>query len=65
MLLWYFHVLHPSILNGRIPTKGNEFTFEVGITLSSCFHKDLAAVARDIQQRGDSFTQISWSGSTK
>ena len=46
----------PCILNGRIPTKGNEFTIEVSITLSRCFQKDLAAVGYDIQQRGDSFT---------
>ena len=52
----------PCILNGRIPTKGNEFTIEVSIILSSCFQKDIAAVGYDIQQRGDSFTQIGWSG---
>ena len=43
-------------------TKGNEFTFVVGVTVSSCFHEDLTAVAHDIQQRGDFFTQTGWSG---
>jgi len=47
---------HPSIIDNHIRTKGNEFTLDVRITLSSCFHKDLAAVAHDIQQQEDSFT---------
>jgi len=56
-LLWGIVMYwHPSIIDNHIRTKGNEFILEVRITLSSCFHKDLVAVAHDIQQQGDSFT---------
>lgn len=62
LLLWYFHILHPLILDGRISMKGNEFTCEIRVTLSHRFHKDRAAVVYDIQQRMDSFTPTGWSG---
>ena len=36
--------------------KGNEFTLRDQNHLSHGFHEDLAVVAHDLQQRGDSFT---------
>jgi hypothetical protein len=56
VVMGYFHVLPPSILRGHIPMKGNEFTLRDQNHLSHGFHEDLAAVAHDLQQRGDSFT---------
>ena len=46
----------PLLYRAHIRTKGNEFTIESRITLASCFHENLATVAHDLRQRGDSFT---------
>lgn len=41
----YFECAPSSILRKHIPTKGNEFTLEIRVTLSHRFHKGLTAVA--------------------
>ena len=51
-----FDVLRPLIVRGHVPTKGNEVTFEIRITVSRRFHEGLTAVADNLQQQGDFFT---------